>query len=226
MHAVEALLNSWTDRAKEAKDAGILCDINDGSKFPERITEAGPCDRVLALMLAFDPFQPFKDNAKYSVYPWLVVSGGGGRNVPAAAAFLCTPPLPLHNHRLAPPQVPANAPPNIRWTHGVCSTLGLQPGTHKENVQVSPLPVLGLIIDELLFAHHVGFVVNQFDGAGQTQKVEVKVVLLFLISDYRGLAYFTGDSIKQSPAHFACFKSWLAGKRYHAYKTVYQTHAQ
>ncbi len=108
----------------------------------------------------------------------------------------------------------------------MCSTLGLQPGTHKENVHVSPLPVLDLIIDELLYAQHVGFVVDQHDGAGRTQKVDVRVELLFLISDYRGLAYFTGDSIKQSPALHACFKSWLVGKRYHAYKTVYQTHAQ
>ena len=60
----------------QAAEAGTLCDIIDGGKFSERVAAAGPCDRVLALMLAVDPFQPFKDNAKYSVCPWLVVSVG------------------------------------------------------------------------------------------------------------------------------------------------------
>lgn len=89
---------------------------------------------------------------------------------------------------------------------------------------MSHLPVLRLILDELLYSHHAGFVVDQDDGDGRRVKVEVKVVLTFIMYDYRGLAYFKGDSIKQSPAFHACFKCWHHGRSF--YKTVYNTHLQ
>jgi len=53
----------------------------------------------------------------------------------------------------------------------------------------------------------------------------VKVDLLYIMSDYRGLAGVVGSSIKQAPSYFACFRSWHRGIFVPNYKMRYQSHA-
>jgi len=67
-------------------------------------------------------------------------------------------------------------------------------------------------------------------GGGATEQQLVKVILLFMASDYRGLAVMVGQACKQSPAAYACFRTWfhgttlvVCGKKY---KTIYGTHAK
>lgn len=64
------------------------------------------------------------------------------------------------------------------------------------------------------------------EPGGEPTRLNVKVVLIAIFSDYRGLASIVGPSIKQAPAKYGCLKSWLLGKTVPGYKTICNIHAE
>jgi len=86
--------------------------------------------------------------------------------------------------------------------------------------QVSPLPALEAITDQLLHMWVKGVTVTRSDGSQLT----IRMKLLFPISDYPGLGSLFGPHMKQSPTIFADYKTWHGGERVPNYKTVYDCH--
>lgn len=73
--AVDCLLSAWP---RSRSTDGVMRDVIDSpahSQLVQALSHAEDSDvRVLPVALAVDPFQPSKDDAKYSCCPFLVVS--------------------------------------------------------------------------------------------------------------------------------------------------------
>ena len=110
------------------------------------------------------------------------------------------------------------APPHLRKLPGLTHLLTLLPGTRDRSAATSSVqPLMALIIDELAPLEVNGIQIN-----GCT----VYVQLMRVVGDYRGLAGIVGSNMRQSPARFACFRTWLEGYKGCFPKTIYQHHGR
>ena len=142
---------------------------------------------------------------------------GGG----AADSGQRVTPHTLTHSLLAPAGVlvqALGAPPHLRKRAGLTHLLTLLPGTRDRNAVTSSIqPLMSLIVDELCHLE-----VNGMDVNGR----RVRVQLLRVVGDYRGLAGIVGSNMKQAPARHGCFRTWVEGYKACFYKTLYQIHAR
>ena len=117
----------------------------------------------------------------------------------------------------------ANVPPQYRHVLGISHLLTLVNGVRgtRRFPPKKMISVLELLVDELLDLWVTGVEV-ELDG----RPMRVRVMLLKVLGDYRGLAAVVGTAMKQSPAAHACFVTWLDGIKGPLPKMVYQYHTR
>jgi hypothetical protein len=111
---------------------------------------------------------------------------------------------------------PYNVPQSLKYKMGITTLLGIVRGKKTKKAQQDLYYILQIIKDELNYLDVYGHEV--WDAATKTT-FTLRVNLIQLISDYRGLAKLI--NIPLSPAVYACIYCWLEGFKAHG-KTIYE----